>query len=281
TETMQSAAYYGDPLFLNLAVDLDLPVIETDFLSIVGFADLAGFLPYFRTANSTLGIAEGFAMGVLWNDMSPDAIPFRNYGIAAGLFGNVLMLDWRLAYRDYNGIFRPSFYNSSYERKRGEHVRELASYMSNRNAAQYNTRTVGIYGEGGFSFTDLFSVELSYMWPWTPGAAPEENLDTPDFFSMSAVLEPGLIPVIEVHGSISYERTGFVQTLADDSQETSLFDANTVLSGEIIYPIAPTLDIAIMAATNVVRNEAGNIVYDENGNPTIAPAISIETQVHF
>ena len=40
----------GKPVFLNPGVDLDIPIFETDFFSIVGFADAALMLPYLRNA---------------------------------------------------------------------------------------------------------------------------------------------------------------------------------------------------------------------------------------
>ena len=43
----------GKPIFLNPGVDLDVPIFETDFFSIVGFADAALMLPYLRYAPST------------------------------------------------------------------------------------------------------------------------------------------------------------------------------------------------------------------------------------
>ena len=72
-----------------------MPLIEKDFLSIVMFGDIGGMLPY---ANNT------FMTDVLYYSGAANPLDaFRNYGIAAGLFGNIFVVDYRLEYLNYNG----------------------------------------------------------------------------------------------------------------------------------------------------------------------------------
>ncbi|MBN1646633.1 MAG: hypothetical protein JW874_01250, partial [Spirochaetales bacterium] len=76
---------------------------------------------------------------------------------------------------------------------------------------------------------------------------------------------------LKIHGSIFYDRTYFIPTLAgrDGFEDFSLFDANTVFGGEIVYEIVPTLDLALLVTTTV------------NDDNEAVPSIGIETRVHF
>ena len=58
-------------------------------------------------------------------------------------------------------------------------------------------------------------------------------------------------------------------------------DANTVMSAELIYPVHPTLDVAILVTTNIAQDDNGDIIYADNGLPEVSPSISIETRIHF
>ncbi len=139
----------GEPIFLNPGVDLDVPIFETDVFSIVAFADAALMVPYFRYAPDLayLGVMTGEAVeaGLAWEAVyNPDAdigageIPFKNYGVAAGLFGNVWFIDWRLEYRYYTGVFKPAFYNTGYERSRSQYVSEVVDYLANMDDPRFN-----------------------------------------------------------------------------------------------------------------------------------------------
>jgi len=276
---------YGNPIFANAAADLDLPILETDPFSFILFADGAGMVPYFRNDVPDSDITSGFAWNAFIKEDVEEGLPLRNYGLAAGAFGNALIMDWRLEYRNYHGIFKPHFYNKNYERQKGQYVKQMVEYLKNPNAEKYQNQTTGIYGEGGFSLMDKATFSLGYMWPWQitdDGIEPAEE----DYLHLNLELKEGLIPIKQVegvHGSISYDRTKFAYTLmeAEDSEDLSLFDANTTVKGEVIYPLAPTLDLAVTISTAVLHDEEGKVQYKDNGDPEIGPTISIETKVHF
>ncbi len=285
---------YGDPMFINAALDLDLPIVEADFLSMVLFGDVAGMVPYFRNDYGVIS-ESGFYFNALIPD--PDNVPegelpLRNYGLAAGIFGNIFVLDYRLEYRNYNGTFRPTFYGANYDRLRGTYVEDVYNeVVADVNGTASSASTVGIYGEAGFSIGEKFSLDIGYMWPFIPGGEDGEGgfFGTPtedDEFTVQAILEKGLIPVLDLHGSFTYNRTKFIPSLIEDPPVDTtlmavLFDGNTTMSGEVIYPVADTLDVAILVSTNVQRDEGGSIIYDDNGVPKVTPSLSIETRVHF
>ena len=136
---------------------------------------------------------------------------------------------------------------------------------------------MGIYGETGFTIGDKFRFEAGYMWPWDS----DFGFGDEDFLHLEVEIKSGLIPVVDIHGSISYDRTKFIPTIISGDSTLSLFDANTVMKGELIYPVAPMLDIAVMLTTTVAHDDAGNVLPDENGNPQVNPSVSIETRIHF
>lgn len=251
-----------DTVILTAAADLDFPLMENDILSFIFFADIAGMVPYMD--------------GAFKDEMIFDSAnnSFRNYGWNAGLFGNILFVDYRLEYRYFDGVFKPSFFNSSYERLRGNFVTEITDYL----ASPTDTDPVmGIYGEGSFSIFGKINTTIGYMWPWDKNGPSDE-----DEFLFKVAIEPGTIPVIDIYGSISYHRTKFIPTLLDRGAgaNLTLFDANTAFTGEIVYPLAPTLALAAIVGTSL-KTVDGVIVYGSNGYPEMVPVITIETRIGF
>jgi len=275
------------PVFVNFAADIDLPIVENDFLSIVLFGDAGGMMPYYRTA--TDDFAEGWYTEAFFliEDPAEGEIPVRNYGIAAGVFGNIFVVDYRIEYRSFNGTFRPAFYGPNYDRLRYTYVDEMNNALLNPSEI---VPTVGIFGEAGFNIGELLVFEIGYMWPWTPGSndVDESALGTPgenDELHLALIIGKGLIPVLDIHGSFTYDRTNFIPALLDQDSELTLlqvlFDANSVMGGEFIYPVAESVDVAILVTTNIARDDDGNVLLSDNGLPEITPSISIETRVHF
>ncbi len=271
----------ADPLFLNVALDLDLPVIERDALALILFADAGGLLPYLRSPAG--GLEAGMQTQALLHETA-NGTGLRNYGIAAGVLGNITVLDYRLEYQQTHGIFQPGFYGPNYDRIRGERVRETIAYLQNPDAPQYQNETVGIYGEAGFTIANLFRFQAGYRWPWTRD--PDTNeivIGTDDYLGATLGLRPGLLP-LGISGAVTYERRYFAPTLTGRSgfENARLFDENTVLQGEIAYPVAPIMDVVATITTTPVRDSAGRIVYEERAGelrPRFGPVISIETRI--
>ncbi len=280
----------GDPIFINPGVDLDIPFVESDVFGLVAFADAALMVPYFRsvpTDPTYAGIGQGLITNAIIDTSA--TLPVKNWGVAAGLFGNLIIKDftWRLEFRDYTGSFIPQFYSSAYERTRTARLGDVLAYLNNPAAAQYQTPTLGIFGEGGLTLAKLFSLNLSYFWPWSQDGAGSYTFGN-DQFVASFTLEKGVIPVVNIWGTVSYQRTNFVPTLIQNGagKGLSLFDANTVVSATINYPVTDTLDVTLLYTTTAKRDPVtGDIVYDPNSPggllPQLDTSLAIQTEVHL
>lgn len=270
-----------DPVFLNLALDLDIPIVETDPLSVIAYGDIGGLLPYLRGSDG--GLRSGFQWQAL-ADTSGGGFDLRSYGIASGVMGNVTLLDYRVEFQLFNGIFQPAFYDGDYDRTRGELVRETVAFLQNPDAAEYQSQTVGIYGEAGFTLFDLVRLDAGYRWPWTTDPNTGNIIiGDEDYLLASLTLQEGLLP-LDISAAISYERSFFAPTLLGESgfEGAQLFDEYTVLKGQVVYPIAPIMDIVGTVSTAVLRDGNGDIIYEtRNGQlkPKYGPIISIETRL--
>ena len=271
----------GAPIFINPGVDLDIPIVESKVFGLVLFADGAVMLPYFRSA--VAGIPAGFA----WDAIATpgEKIPIKNYGIAAGVFGNLVFpgFTYRLEFRDYTGVFKPQFYNTGYERERSSYVKDVLTYLADTSNTDYDRATMGVFLEGGFNLEKVFGLELSYFWPWYIDPATNQvkaGLD--DRFVAKFTLQKGVIPVVNIFGSVSYERTQFAPTiLKTGAAGLNLFDANTVVRAEVNYPAAPMLDVRILYTTTAKRVD-GVLVYKPGAVlPEMEQSIAVETLLHL
>ncbi len=276
---------YGNPVFIALGPDLDLPVIDTDKLSLIAFADLGGMMPYYRDSvtNGTITVPVGLYTKALFDNTS-GTLQLRNYGFASGLLGNMFGLKWRLEYRNFDGIFRPAMFNNTYDRTRTQYVIDMYNYVLDPTAPQYQKSVMGIYGQAGMSIGKVASFDAGYFFPWSSALGPAA-MDN-DYLHMKLSLNRGIIPKFDISGSISYDRTNFYNTLKDVVQGTApagvgLFDANTTMKAEVNYPVAPTLDLAFIYTTAVVHNPDGSVRLNPNNLPDVKGSISIETRVHF
>ncbi len=264
----------GDPVFITFGPDLTVPIIKTDPLSIVAYANAGGMIPYFRDPLSS-SIGSGPYYEAVWYNNS-----LRNYGIAAGILGNVANFDWRFEFRYSTGTFQIGMFNTTYDRTRSLLVTQLASYLNNQNNPQYLTTTMGVYGQGGMRIGRLASFELGYFWPFSTSGFAFNN----DYLHLSLLLHRGIIPGFGLHGSLSFDRTDFLPTLLDNSgQKLTLFDANTTVKAELIYPVAPALDIVMLVSTSVLtEGTSGQPVIDSStGLPEVRPVVSLQTNLHL
>ncbi len=270
-------------VFVGTGVDLDLPIIKSnEIMSLRAFADASVTIPYVKTAftsNSTL-IPSGFQTDLVW-DGSP-----KNWGAAAGFLGNVLFIDWRLEYRYFTGIFRPAFFDSTYERSRSNYVMDYISYLDGTNSISTAPTVMGIYGEAGFSlFKEKLTLSAGYMWPWDPSTGFSFSDVADDELHAGFTIKKGLIPIVDVAGAVYYDKRGLVNSLMDGT--FAFFDEQTAFAGEIEIPIPKTPNLAIgliFKAIAVRDTTTGNIKYINN-DPTqgvrMAPTVTIETRVRF
>ncbi len=279
----QAQDLYGSPLFIGVGADIDIPIVSTDLLGIRLFSDLGAMMPYVRNAftfDSYTTAETGFRVDMLYDNGM-----FKNWGAVAGLMGNIAFVDWRLEYRYFTGTFKPAFFDGGYERKRADLVKEYASYLSGSKAIDQSPSVMGVYGEGGTSLIkDKLSLTFGYFWPWSASALTTSDMAaTSDYFKAALVIKKGLVPVFDISGGITYERKNFIPTLlGNPGASVSLFDENTVFSGELIVPVpkAPNLDLAIVVSTAILRATNGDVIL-KNDKMQIVPVITLETRLHF
>jgi len=239
-----ASATYGQPMFFNVGLDLDQPVIERDALSIILFADVASMIPYFREDVAGFNVNSGLAMDAVWYDGKP-----KNWGVDAGIFGKLLVLDYRLEFLYSDGIFEPRFYNSMYDLHSPDKVLSLVQYLDDPTNNVYDLQRMGVYGELGYSMDKVFYIAGGYNWNWPINPAPGEFAD--DTFWVEFGLFKDLLPL---YGSIALTRVGLVAPLVNDETIT-FFDENLVLSGELVYPISPILELAVEVQSNVIGGQ--------------------------
>ncbi|MBN1797254.1 MAG: FecR domain-containing protein [Spirochaetales bacterium] len=270
----------GDPMFFNFGLDMEFPLMEEEAFGLVLFADLGCMLPYFREAVPG-GIEPGFAFDAIMHGPSGEET-LSNYGIAAGLLGNVAEFDWRLEARYYTGVFKPAFYNTLYDRQRGMYVYEVVDYLLNPGDPENQISTFGIYGEGTYTMDKVFSFTAGYLLPLDFVDDGVEIADD-DYFVLKFALEPGVIPVVGIYFQIIYERTRFVNTIVEgEENDLTLFDANTVLKTAVGYPLTENIHLIFYFTTALKKDtDTGEIIYDGNGRPEVATTISFETQISF
>lgn len=272
----------GDPLLLGGAFDIDIPVLKAQSLALRAYADLGAVVPYTRT-DIPSGPSAGFQYKTVYDpDRSSGLDGLRNYGFISGFMGRLLVMDWRLEYRRYQGIFHPSFFDAAYERNRARYAQQFADLLIHPDTASY-PGTNGIYGEAGFSFfRDQIQFTGGYLMPWSTDTSFNwVDVTKNDYILARLGLKKGLIPVYDLSLSLSYERTGFVYALVSG---TNVFDAYAVFRSEVVLPIGSTVDFAVMTTTTAAHDGNGNIIYEGTGinlQPKVETSITFETRIRF
>ena len=251
-----------DPMLVNFALDLDFPLIERPALTMLFYTDVASMFP----------IVDGEPCTEYFLD--DDSFP-RNYGASAGVMGNLLILDYKLEYQYADGVFYHGFYNSTYDKMRGERIKEILTYVDNIDTAEEVDPRQGIYGKAGMTLAQILYFSAGYNWLWTSEGFEPEN----DYLQMSLSLNPDVIPVIGVYGTIGYSRTGFADAVSRGG--LSFIDEKTTFSGEVVYPVSDYLNIALVLASALERDTSGDLVYDSKGNPEATYSVSLDVRLHY
>ncbi|AHC15035.1 FecR family protein [Salinispira pacifica] len=276
---LQRDVLESKPAFLNAAVDFDMPIMENDVLSLVLFADAATFFPYLNEgiSNGDTTLEPGIQTQAVFTG---DGL--KNYGIEAGVFGNVLFVDYRLQYQYYEGTFKPGFYSQPYDRIRGDRAGEVVDYLLNPDAERYNSYTMGIFGSGGMDLANTgLSLELGYLWPWTLNKETGDiSTDADDYFELGFAADKEALSFLpwEMEFGLEYSRLRFRDVFMEE-RNARLFDESAILKGEGVVAIVPGINIALTVSTNVLRDDNGNIRYDEDGKALIGPSIGLETRI--
>ena len=224
----------------------------------------------------------------------------RNYGFAGGLLGNILGAKYKIQYMYSTDLFRHGIYNSTYDRTKTGYLAEVTDYLTDKEPVEVSTDVFedgafygdsyeyynplinqGVYGSVAWEIGKILDLSGGYKWPWTSDGMDFEN----DYLHLTVTLKPDVIPVVGVHGSLTYDRTGLVGSIIDASENSdlnfALVDANTVLKGEVIVPLADTLDVALTLASALERDDDGNVYYDDDGNTHAYYSFTFDTRVSF
>ncbi len=271
--------YYGDPWFLAASLDFDFLEVNTGPFKMVWFADGSALAPIYRS-NADAGDFPNVKAGPAWDMVWGDGRP-TNFGVRSGLRGLAGPVRYSLEYRYWNGVYVPSMFNSLYGRKKVEYVDTFTNYLNN---GQILSDNMGIFGEAYWDILDdgRLSIGAGYHWPWSIGNGAVD-FDTADYLKLELVVGRKLIKAYGVHGSLKYERSNVRQTIADPGKY-SWFDAYTVFSGEIVFPLNPIINLAVVGGTTTKYDADGNIVWanaPDNTIPEISPVLSIETRINY
>jgi len=234
------AATLGNPMFFNAGFDLDQPIMERETLSMILFADATSMIPYFR---EDAGFGSGFQADAVWYDGKP-----KNWGVDAGIFGKLLILDYRLEFLCSDGIAQTPFYGPLYDQQSEQKVQDLVNYLGNPADPNYDLQRMGVYGELGYTMDKVFYIAGGYNWNWPINPATADEWVNDNFW-----VELGLFKdLLPVYGSIALTRVGLVAPLINDDPTFDFFDENLILSGELVYPISPIMELAVQVQSNVL-----------------------------
>jgi hypothetical protein len=249
-----------DPMILNFAVDLELPLVETSLLTLLLYTDAATMLP----------LLEGDPQTDFFLD--DDNFP-QNYGTAVGLLGNILILDFKLEYQYADGIFQHGYYNSTYDKMRSSLIMEIMDYLDDPYDEDSQQ---GVYGSAGFTLAQIFYFSGGYKMLWDEeGIADFEN----DYLELVLSLKPDVIPIVGIYGSLGYSRTGFADAMYEG--DFSFIDDQTTFMGEVVYPVSDYIDVAMIMASVLERDSDGNIVYDSNDQAQANYSFSLDMRLHY
>jgi hypothetical protein len=257
--------------------------VETDVFGLVVFADGALMMPYLRTVPTAVsGLSAGLQTKAFYD--SSAKVPVKNWGAAAGIFGNLIIPDftYKLQYQVYTGNFQPQFYNSAYERNRAQFVLDTLDYLAT-GAATLNTYSMGIYGQAGFKIGKIVTMNAGYFWPWDFDPVSHSLTYNPsnDHFILNLAIGK-IVPIVPISGGFSYERSGFVHTLQSGGLSGALFDAHTVVTANLSYTVSPIMDVTLMYTVLAARDSFGNLIYVGSSLlPQTNTSVSVETQIHL
>lgn len=267
-----------DPIFLNFGTDLSIPIVRRQIFSLLTYAEAGFMLPYLR--NDGTDLSSGPQLDAIYT-LTDSEVTLSNYGWIAGIRGNALMVNYRLEFRSFEGTFRPSFYDSSYDRMRSTYAVDAVTYLQNPDAEAYTSTTLGVFGEADANLFNLIGMTAGYFWPWDKTADGSFVASDDDELIVQFSALDGLIP-LGITAGLEYRRTHFAATVAkrnDYSDSSLLVDVNTTLDGYLTYPLTEQIMVVARVSTAMKRDDAGEIEYGSDGNPKVAPVVTIQTEI--
>lgn len=267
----RTPASYGDPMLLVGGVDLQFFKINAGgVFRTTAFADANTMAVYYRQSpEENPAIKEGLNLTPFYHDGG-----FGSFGGETGLYGNILMVDYRLTFQAEKGLYTNGIFQGNYYRTRNSLLNAVDTYVVQEDTGADENLNMGVFGNFGFDI-GLFSLEGAYRWPFelkdNGSIGPSEN----DSLKIKVDIPKDKIPFVALSGGISYERTQFVDSLVNG---IDLFDANTVFKGEIVYGLAKGMDLVIGVGTMTQRDTDGSVIY-QDGKPKVSPSVSLDTKL--
>ena len=286
--TVDEDSTQPNPYIVAGGVDLDYPIIASDALNLLVYADAAAMVPYFQettvigTSPNTKTINQGFQIDTVLTAENE----LKNFGVAAGAMGNVAIYDWRLEARYFNGTFRPGYFDKTYDRMRYTYVEDLLTYMINPNAEEYSGFIIGVFGYGGLTIPGIFTLDSGYMWPWDI-RDNEVIISEEDTFFIRAMLDRSVIPYADMELSFTFDRRRLITPFFAEEYPTPeinsftdflgyLVNSDTVIQAKAKKGLGDLLDIIFTYKVTLQRDQTGNLVLVD-GVPQIESTTSLET----
>ena len=261
-------ADYGDPILL--VGGLDLQFFKVDMGGVFrtrAFADVNTLAPYFRSATGV--VDAGFSTKTIWDS------GLGSLGGEAGFAGNILLVDYRLTFQTERGLYTNALFQGNYYRGRNDLLKNLTGYMA-KSSTYTDVLNMGIYGSAGFD-VGILNFQAAYRWPFELKKNGSIGPSEADFLLLGLGIPKDKIPFVKLSGAVMYTRTQFVPSLRD---KINLFDAQSILKGEVVYGLAQGMDLVIGVSTSVLRNNDGSVIYD-GAKPKVGPTVSLDTRVSF
>ncbi len=262
----------GDPYLVGGSVDLEFFSINTDLLKLQTYLDASATIPIYRNQPEGTAFDTSDPFKLIWDDET-----LSNYGLKGGVAGKVTLLDFMVNIRYEDGLYRHNLFDNLYQRNRLSYLTAINGYLEN---PETTVSSVGLYGEGGFNlFQEKIRLSAAYLWPWEIDGSNITTTDD-DYFKLGLELSKGLVPFYDISGAVYYERARFASSLGEG--DFVWLNEDSILTGEVVLPVAPPLDLAMTVSSSTIYDEEGNLIMEDDGiTPRIVPVFTIETRIHF
>jgi len=262
---------YGDPMLVVGGLDAQLFKVDLgDVFRTKAFVDANTLLPYFRTQGTLITSPAGFDTHTIWHN------GLGSLGGETGFTGNVAFVTYRLTYQYERGLYSNALFQGNYYRTRTALLKNLQAYLNDPQPFD-DVQTMGVYGSAGFSLFGMVIMDAAYRMPFEVRADGSLGSSDADEFRLGFTIPKGKIPLVNLSGGVAYERSQFIPGLIHGA---NLFDANTVLKGEVVYGLTQGMDLVIGVSTSAIRDSNGNLVMDGD-KPKVAPTVSLDTKLSF
>jgi len=212
------------PRLFFVGIDTGLPLLRSDILSVLLYADAAKLGYGYREVPPALA-SYGVEAGKL------DFV--KGLGTGAGVKGKLAnFIRYRFEYRYIFNYFEPGIINSLWENRRLTYAQELQDLIIAQEQPTYeDTKTSGVLISGGVELMRKLELGAEYGDYKRVTGTGEEPVKQGRLY---ARVHEGLIP--RIYGSLSYTRTENLDDVFDDP-----FNEDTVLEGTLTYQLAPVV----------------------------------------